>query len=72
MDLNLSDYIKHPEKLDKETLPRLEKLVHAIDPDCFLIVSQVTEVRGRGFSMDKKYQLCVLDIFPILHILKSG
>ena len=27
MDLNLSDYIKHPEKLDKETLPRLEKLV---------------------------------------------
>ena len=56
MDLNLSDYIKHPEKLDKETLPRLEKLVHAIDPDCFLIVSQVTEVRGRGFSMDKKYQ----------------
>ncbi len=27
MDLNLSDYIRHPEKLDKETLPRLEKLV---------------------------------------------
>ena len=27
MDLNLSDYIKHPERLDKETLPRLEKLV---------------------------------------------
>ena len=25
--MNLSDYIKHPEKLDKETLPRLEKLV---------------------------------------------
>ena len=40
MDLNLSDYIKHPEKLDKETLPRLEKLVHAIAPDCFLIVSR--------------------------------
>ncbi len=27
MDIDLSDYIKHPEKLDKETLPRLEKLV---------------------------------------------
>ena len=25
--MNLSDYIKHPERLDKETLPRLEKLV---------------------------------------------
>ena len=27
MDLNLSDYIKHPEKMDKETLPRLKRLV---------------------------------------------
>ena len=42
--------------ISSRELPRLEKLVHAIDPDCFLIVSQVTEVRGRGFSMDKKYQ----------------
>lgn len=37
-------------------LPKLEKLVHSIDPACFLIVSRVTEVRGRGFSLDKKYQ----------------
>ena len=29
-------------------LPRLEKLVHSIDPACFLIISHVTEVRGRG------------------------
>ena len=36
-------------------LPRLEKLVHSIDPTCFLIVSHVTEVSGRGFSMDKDY-----------------
>lgn len=42
--------------ISRRELPRLEKLVHAIDPDCFLVVSQVTEVRGRGFSMDKKYQ----------------
>lgn len=27
MDLNLSDYIKHPEKLDKDSLPRLSRLV---------------------------------------------
>ena len=37
-------------------LPRLEKLAHAIDPTCFMIVSHVTEVSGRGFSLDKDYQ----------------
>lgn len=37
-------------------LPKLERLVHGIDPACFLIVSRVTEVSGRGFSLDKKYQ----------------
>ena len=36
-------------------LPKLERLVHEIDPACFLIVSRVTEVSGRGFSLDKKY-----------------
>lgn len=36
-------------------LPRLEKLAHNIDPTCFLIVSHVTEVSGRGFSLDKDY-----------------
>ena len=38
-------------------LPRLEKLAHSIDPTCFLIVSHVTEVSGRGFSLDKDYSL---------------
>ena len=37
-------------------LPKLDRLVHDIDPACFLIVSRVTEVSGRGFSLDKKYQ----------------
>ena len=36
-------------------LPRLEKLAHSIDPTCVLIVSHVTEVSGRGFSLDKDY-----------------
>ena len=36
-------------------LPRLEKLAHSIDHTCFLIVSHVTEVSGRGFSLDKDY-----------------
>ena len=33
----------------------LEKLAHAIDPTCFMIVSHVTEVSGRGFSLEKDY-----------------
>ena len=37
-------------------LPRLEKLAHSIDPTCFLIVSHVTEVSGRGFSLEKDYK----------------
>ena len=37
-------------------LPKLEKLAHAIDPTCFMIVSHVTEVSGRGFSLEKDYQ----------------
>ena len=37
-------------------LPKLEKLAHAIDPTCFMIVSHVTEVSGRGFSLEKDYR----------------
>ena len=42
--------------ISNRELPKLEKLVHSIDPACFLIVSRVTEVSGRGFSLDKKYK----------------
>ena len=35
-------------------LPKIEQLARAIDPDCFMIVSQVTEVWGRGFTYGKK------------------
>ena len=41
--------------ISNRELPRLEKLAHSIDPTCFLIVSHVTEVSGRGFSLDKDY-----------------
>lgn len=37
-------------------LPRVEKLIHGIDPESFMVVSRVSEVRGRGFSMSKKYR----------------
>ena len=35
-------------------LPKIQKLARAIDPDCFMIISRVTEVLGRGFTSDKK------------------
>ena len=37
-------------------LPKIEKLVRALDPDAFMIVSRVSEVWGRGFSTKKKDQ----------------
>ena len=35
-------------------LPKIETLARQIDPSCFIIVSQVTEVWGRGFTYGKK------------------
>ena len=35
-------------------LPKIQQLARSIDPDCFMIISQVTEVWGRGFSYGKK------------------
>ena len=54
-------YLRQPGQLlltviSNRQLPRLEKLVHAIDPACFMVVSEVTEVRGRGFSLEKDYR----------------
>ncbi len=36
-------------------LPQVERLIRQIDPEAFMIVSRVTEVRGRGFSLSKHY-----------------
>lgn len=36
-------------------LAKAEALVHRIDPEAFIIVSRVSEVKGRGFSEQKKY-----------------
>ena len=35
-------------------LVKIENLARSIDPDCFMIISHVTEVWGRGFSYGKK------------------
>lgn len=53
-------YRREPEQVllsvvSNRQLPRLEKLAHTIDPTCFMIVSHVTEVSGRGFSLEKDY-----------------
>ena len=37
-------------------MPKIERLARDIDPDCFMIVSRVTEVWGRGFSHGKHYR----------------
>lgn len=37
-------------------LPKITTLAREIDPDCFMIVSRVTEVWGRGFSYGKNEQ----------------
>ncbi len=36
-------------------LPKIERLARETDPECFMIVSQVTEVWGLGFSRSKKH-----------------
>lgn len=39
--------------ISNRELFKLEKIVHGIDPDSFMVVTRVSEVKGRGFSMDK-------------------
>ena len=36
-------------------LPKVERLVNDIDPECFMVISRVSEVRGRGFSRSKRF-----------------
>ena len=42
--------------ISNHELPKIEQLARGIDPDCFMIVSRVTEVWGRGFSYNKQYE----------------
>ena len=37
-------------------LPKIEGLARQIDPECFMIISRVTEVWGRGFSLGKHHK----------------
>ena len=40
--------------ISNRELYKLEKIVRGIDPVSFMVVSRVSEVRGRGFSMEKQ------------------
>lgn len=37
-------------------LVKVERLIREIDPACFLVISRVREVQGRGFSLNKQYR----------------
>ncbi len=36
-------------------LYKMEKLIHEVDPNAFIVLSKVSNVTGRGFSREKKY-----------------
>ncbi len=42
--------------ISNRELPKLTRMASEIDPDAFLIINQVSEVRGRGFTSKKKYR----------------
>lgn len=42
--------------VDQRQLFLVNELVQEIDPDAFIIIGQVKEVRGRGFTKSKEYQ----------------
>ncbi len=37
-------------------LPRLTRMIQEIDPEAFLMISRVSEVRGHGFTLGKVYR----------------
>jgi uncharacterized membrane-anchored protein YitT (DUF2179 family) len=47
--------------VSNKELYKVEKLIHQIDEDAFVMISRVSEVRGRGFSKDKKYLVKKVD-----------
>ena len=37
-------------------LPKIQRVAREIDPSCFMVVNEVNEVWGRGFSLSRTYQ----------------
>ena len=42
--------------ISNREVPKVERLVRALDPECLLIINRVNEVRGRGFTLKKEYR----------------
>lgn len=42
--------------MNTRELAQVQRAIHTIDPNAFMIVSKVSEVRGHGFSKEKQYQ----------------
>lgn len=42
--------------ISNRELPKVERIIRDIDPESFMVVSRVSEVKGRGFSLNKKYR----------------
>ena len=43
--------------ISNHELPKIERLARDIDPNCFVIISRVTEVWGRGFTYGKRQEI---------------
>lgn len=42
--------------ISNRELPKLNDLVLSIDPNAFMIVNQISQVNGRGFTLEKEYK----------------
>ena len=42
--------------ISRRDLPRLNSLVMDEDPEAFMIINQINEVRGRGFTLKRVYK----------------
>lgn len=42
--------------ISNRELAKLNQMVQAIDPHAFMVISQVNEVKGRGFTLDRVYR----------------
>lgn len=42
--------------ISNRELPKIEKIIHQIDPESFMVVNRVSEVSGKGFTLNKEYR----------------
>ena len=42
--------------ISNRELPRVERIIHDIDPESFMVVNRVSEVSGKGFTLKKEYK----------------